>query len=176
MEKWLISDRKIAFKGNIFLYETIEAEHPTKPIACGPYDVIRLADWVNIVAITPNDEIILVKQYRFGQDEITIETAAGAIERGEQPLLAAKRELEEETGYISNEWESLGSVAVNPAFMTNRCHVFLATNCVADGVQNFDEDEDIEIVIRPMSEVKDILRGMDHSLSELSISRYLLRS
>ncbi len=174
MEKWIIKDRKNVYRGNIFLYETIEAEHPTKPIACGPYDIIRLADWVNIVAVTPNDEIVLVKQYRFGRDVITLETAAGAVERGEDPFCAAKRELEEETGYISDEWESLGSVSVNPAFMSNQCHVFLAKNCVPEGKQNFDPDEDIEVVVRPLNEIKEVLKEMDHSLSEVSISRYLL--
>lgn len=176
MEKWIINSRKIEHRGNIFLYETIDAHHPTKPIACGPYDIIRLADWVNVVAITEDDQIVLVKQYRFGQDEITIETPAGAVNRGEDPLVGAKRELEEETGYISDEWESLGSVSVNPAFMTNRAHFFLAKNCRPDGKQNFDPDEDIELVIEPVSKLKELLKEMDHSLTELCLSRYLLRS
>ncbi len=175
LEKWIIKSRKQEHRGNIFLYETIDAHHPTKPIACGPYDIIRLADWVNVVAITEDNKIVLVEQYRFGMDEITIETPAGAINRGEDPLAAAKRELEEETGYISDEWESLGRVSVNPAFMTNSAHFFLAKNCRPDGEQNFDPDEDIELVIKPVSELKEVLKNMDHSLSELCISRYLLK-
>lgn len=176
MEKWIIKERKNVYRGNIFLYETIVATHPTKPIGAGPYDIIRLADWVNIVAITEDNQVILVKQYRFGKDVITIETPAGAVERGEDPLAAAKRELEEETGYISDEWESLSPVSVNPAFMSNTAHFYLAKNCRPEGKQNFDEDEDIELELVPVADLKEKLKEIDHSLSELCLSRYLLQS
>lgn len=122
-------------------------------------NVLKCPNWVNIIGINPNGEILLERQYRFGTDRIELEIPGGMIDEGEDPLLAAKRELEEETGYISDEWHYLGVVNANPAIMTNQCFSFLALNLQAKGKIHFDEDEEIEFLFKPAEDVRRDLRN-----------------
>jgi len=80
--------------------------------------ILESPDWVNIVAITPEKKILVVKQYRFGVKKTTTEIPAGIIEAGETPEQAAIRELREETGYTTANWKYLGWVEANPASCT----------------------------------------------------------
>lgn len=174
MKKWSTKNRKEIMRAHVFKYETIESSSPDGDKS-GVFDIVSCLDWVNVVAISEEGQLILVKQYRHGTDEITLETPAGAIEKGEVPLAAAKRELEEETGYISNDWKDLGKVKVNPAFMTNTCHVYLADNCKDSGQQSFDPLEEIELERIDKSKISELIEGnrIDHSLSLLSLLKYL---
>lgn len=87
--------------------------------------ILEAPDWVNMVALTPDGKLVVVKQYRFGSGEVTVEIPAGIIEKGESSREAAVRELAEETGYTSEDWEYLGWSAPNPAYLDNRCHHWL---------------------------------------------------
>ena len=98
--------------------------------------VLESVDWINIVALTPNGLSVMVKQFRFGIGDCTVETAGGMVDPGETPLEAAQRELLEETGYGGGEWSSLGAVEPNPAIHPHLCHHFLA-----DGVEKLAEPE-----------------------------------
>ncbi|MEX2396697.1 MAG: NUDIX hydrolase, partial [Balneolales bacterium] len=92
----------------------------------GDFFVIEAPDWINVVAMTSDDHVVLVEQYRHGTEEATLEIPGGVIdETDDSPLQAAKRELSEETGFTSPKWTPLGSVSANPAIMNNRCHLFL---------------------------------------------------
>ncbi|MHA1342017.1 MAG: NUDIX hydrolase [Promethearchaeota archaeon] len=108
--------------------------------------VLEMPDWVNIIAITPQKKIILIKQYRFGTDTVELEIPGGVIEQEEMPEQAARRELEEETGFVAEKYIQLGLVNSNPAIQTNKCYSFLAVNAQKKGVQHFDPDEYIEDV------------------------------
>jgi ADP-ribose pyrophosphatase len=77
--------------------------------------VIEAPDWINIVAVTDNDDVLLIRQYRHGIGAVTIEIPGGVIDSGETPLEAAKRELLEETGFVSDNWSLIGEVIPNPA-------------------------------------------------------------
>jgi len=88
--------------------------------------VLEAPDWINVVALTQEGKLVMVRQHRFGNGEITMEIPAGIIEEGEESRDAATRELLEETGYSTKKWEYLGWVAPNPAFLNNRCHHWLA--------------------------------------------------
>ncbi len=88
--------------------------------------VLESVDWVNVVALTSKEEVILVRQYRFGVASTTLEPPGGMVDPGETPLAAARRELEEETGYRGGRWQSLGAVQPNPAYHDHLCHHWLA--------------------------------------------------
>ena len=128
--------------------------------------ILEAADWVNVVALTPNHDCVMVRQYRFGTAELTLEIPGGVVDAGELPLTAAQRELREETGYTAQRWTSLGSIAPNPAFLRNRLHSFLAEGCVRVGEQVQDHGEDIEVVLLAASQVDaSVARGeLDHAL------------
>ena len=141
--------------------------------------VVDAPDWVNVVGLTAERDVIVVKQHRFGVGAPTIEIPAGMIDPGEQPLVAAKRELREETGFVAERWRSLGAVAPNPAFLNNRCHHFLAEGCRRSGEQLQDPGEDIHVGTMSLEEMRAaILDGaVDHSLVLTAMLRVLdLRS
>ena len=83
-------------------------------------------DWVNVVAFTRSNELLVVEQFRHGIDHSTLEIPGGGCDPGEAPAEAARRELREETGFVSGQWVALGSCTPNPATQNNRCHTFLA--------------------------------------------------
>lgn len=115
--------------------------------------VLETPDWVNIVAVTERGRIVLVRQFRFGTRELSLEIPGGMVDAGENPLEAARRELREETGFTAEEWLPLGAVEPNPAFHTNRCHTFLARRAVATHAVAPDPGEDLEVVVLDADEV-----------------------
>jgi 8-oxo-dGTP pyrophosphatase MutT (NUDIX family) len=142
-----------------------------------PFTVVNLRDWVAVVPVTTGGDIVLVRQYRIGTDEITYEFPGGAVDTGEDFNLAAPRELEEETGYIAEKIGLMASIRPNPAFMTNSCHCFLAENCAPTGKMNPDLFEDAEPVIFSFDKVKHMaLKGeITHSISLAALSLFLLK-
>ena len=122
--------------------------------------VIQTPDWANIVAITPEGKILLVRQFRFGTDRIELEIPGGIVEPDEIPLHAAQRELEEETGYRAASMQQIGVVDQNPAIQTSRCYTFLATDVVPTGTgTHFDPDEILETEFATLKEVRDYIRS-----------------
>ena len=144
-------------------FEQYESPRTGQPLTA---TVVEANDWVNVIALTPARECILIKQFRFGNEQVTIEIPGGMIDAGEQPLAAAERELREETGYRAQRWTSLGRVAPNPAFQRNYLHTFLAEGCVLEGEQEQDPGEDIEVTLTPLSEIRSMIADetIDHAL------------
>ena len=136
----------------IFRVRRIAARSP-RTGSVRPFTILECPDWVNVVALTTEGEIILVRQFRHGRGEVTLEIPGGVVEAGEAPAAAAARELREETGYVGGEPILLGVVEPNPAIQSNRCHLFLIEGCTRAGDLVLDDGEDIEVVTALVDEV-----------------------
>jgi 8-oxo-dGTP pyrophosphatase MutT (NUDIX family) len=119
--------------------------------------VLEGPDWVNVVALTPDEQVVLINQYRFGTGQVTLEIPGGIIDPGEAPLASGARELLEETGYTARSFTLLGHVEPNPAIQNNRCYTVLAEGAVRSGEPSLDEKEDIGVVLYPLADVPRLL-------------------
>ena len=97
-----------------------------------------------VVAIDENNRIIMEKQFRYALNDYLLEIPAGKLDKGEDPLVCAKRELEEETGIIASEWISLGTIATSPGFCNEVIHLYVAKG-LSKGEIHWDEDEYVEV-------------------------------
>ena len=114
----------------------------------GEFYVLEAPDWINVVALTEDGEIVLVEQYRHGTRHNTLEIPGGMVDpEDESPLAAARRELLEETGYASEMWEEIGVVEPNPAILSNRCFTYLATGARRIADPTPDGHEEIRVVL-----------------------------
>jgi len=114
---------------------------------------LQFPAWVNIVAITEKNEIIFIRQYRFGSDRVELEIPGGAVEEGEPPLEAGLRELLEETGYAGENGRIIGKVCPNPAIQGNFCYTVLVEKVRKVAEPALDEMEDIEVLTVPEGEI-----------------------
>ena len=117
------------------------------------FAVLDAPDWVNVLALTPDGALVLVRQFRFGTADFSLEIPGGMVDRGEKPLAAGVRELREETGYAGARARRLGAVSGNPAILNNRCHFVLVEDAAPVAATAWDHDEEIEIVTAPVAEV-----------------------
>jgi ADP-ribose pyrophosphatase len=128
--------------------------------------VVNAPDWVNVVALTPDYRIVLVRQFRFGIDGFSLEIPGGVIEAGEDPVVAGLRELREETGYAGGVARLLGTVHPNPAIQSNRCHFVFVEGAAPSHSLEWDPDEEIQVSTQPVDEVLALARsgGIVHGL------------
>ncbi|MFC1890995.1 NUDIX hydrolase [Thermodesulfobacteriota bacterium] len=136
--------------------------------------IMESSDWVNIIPITPQNEVLLVRQFRHGIKEITLEIPGGIVEKGDVPIDTARKELSEETGYRAAKMMLLGAVHPNPAFLNNRCYTFLARDIYLEGEQKQDDKEDIEITLKSLDEIPRLIKDgqITHSLVLAAFYRY----
>jgi 8-oxo-dGTP pyrophosphatase MutT (NUDIX family) len=148
---------------------TDAAGHPR-----GEAYTMHCSDWCNVVALTPRDELVMVWQYRFGTDALSLEIPGGVVDPGESPEAAAVRELREETGYVAESLESLIVVDANPAMQNNRCFTFLARGVRRAAATAFDAQEEIETVLVPAGLVPELLDAghVRHSLVHSALERF----
>jgi ADP-ribose pyrophosphatase len=150
----------------IFTVEKHELVHPRSGHA-HDFFVLMAPDWCNIVPLTRDGQVVMVRQRRHGRDEETLELPGGMIDPEDaSPLEAARRELLEETGYGARAIESIGVIAPNPAMQSNRCHSFLARDVEKLGEPRLDGGEDIDVVLVPYREIPErVARGeITHAL------------
>lgn len=137
---------------------------------------IDSADWVNVVPITPEGDVVMVRQYRHGKRDVTLEIPGGLVDPGEHPAEAAARELLEETGYRGSDVLPFGRVNPNPALFGNLCHTYLIRDAVP--VAEIENGPTEETVVEVVS--AGALRGMieagqiDHALVQVALYRLLL--
>ncbi len=116
--------------------------------------VIEAPDWINVVPLTANDEVVMIEQYRHGTGEVTLEIPGGMVDDGEDARRAAARELLEETGYESNsELLLLGSTRPNPAIQNNWIHTFLARDVHFHQAPVFDGTEHTAVRLVPLDQI-----------------------
>lgn len=120
--------------------------------------VFEFDSWANVVALTKNNEVVLVKQYRHGVQEVLLELPGGVVDDGENPLEGAKRELMEETGYSAGNIIEVGRIFPNPAIQQNTLYCYLATDVELTGEQHLDDAEEIEVHLVPLDELIEMVR------------------
>lgn len=170
-----IKDKKV--------YETpIFSLHQKKMMPAGSktpanFYVLNAPEWINVIALTKKQEIVLVEQYRHGVDTITLEIPGGMTDPGETPMEAARRELSEETGYSSSTWSSLGKVSSNPAILTNYTHLYVAEECEQTLNQHTDGHEDINVHILPVGRFLKLVETGDihHSIVVAAVAKLFLK-
>lgn len=121
------------------------------------YYVLEYPDWVNIIAVTEEGDMVMERQYRHGLGNTCFELPCGVIEAGETPLQAAQRELLEETGYAGGHWQEWMVLSPNPATSTNLAHSFLVTGARKVSGQHLDATEDIQVHLLKPAYVKQLL-------------------
>lgn len=163
--RWERGEPRLLAHTRILDLQAVPFHHP-KRATTREFVVVNAPDWVNVLAHTKDDRLVLVNQFRYGIDAFSWEIPGGVIEAGEDPVVAGARELLEETGYVGDHARLLASVHPNPAFMRNRCHLVLVENCRLAAPPAWDADEEIEVAAVPVAEVYARARagGITHSL------------
>lgn len=154
--KWKVLDREYIIKRPWLTARRDKLELPDGRII-EEYYVLEYPDWVNVIAITKDGNIVMEKQYRHGLGVDSIELPCGVMEKGETPLVAAQRELLEETGYGNGEWRELMTIAPNPGAMNNLTHCFLAVGVEKVAGQSLDATEELTVHLMSKDEVRRLL-------------------
>lgn len=150
---WTTGPRRRLLKTPIFGVDAVTFTHPRRGSPGREFVVIEAPDWGIALPVTPEGELVLVRQFRFGSGELSWELPGGVIEPAESPLVATQRELREETGYAGRTARLLGRVRPNPAVFSNHCHIVLVEDVVPAGAVAWDQHEEMEIRVRPVREV-----------------------
>ena len=139
--------------------------------------VIDCVDWVNVIAVTPDQQLVMVEQYRHGSQTVELEIPGGMMDpRDASPEAAGERELREETGYAGQNARRIGTVFPNPAIMSNTCYTVLVENCHLTGSLHFDPAEDVATRLVALDQVPGLVAAgkIRHSLVVAALYQFQL--
>lgn len=176
LQAWHTTDSKLAGDFRIFKIRADEKTSPRTGKPCS-FFVIESVDWVNVVAVTPDDELVMVEQYRHGSNTVELEIPGGMMDATERdPVATGARELREETGYEGSTARALGWVYANPAIMNNRSHFILVENCRLQHACEFDQGEDLVTRLVPWREIPGLIQTgqIRHPLVIVALYHYEL--
>lgn len=176
LQDWKKMGSKTAGDFRIFKIRSDEKVSPRTGKHCD-FFVIESVDWVNVIALTPNDELVMVEQYRHGSNTVELEIPGGMMDPHENdPAATGVRELREETGYEGTSAHPLGWVYANPAIMNNRSHFVVVEGCVPRHECEFDHGEDLLTRVVPWKDIPELVRTgqIRHPLVIVALYRYEL--
>ncbi len=151
-QRWKRLGARTVAHTRIFDVQSVDYQHPHRAKA-QDFFVLSVPDWVNVIALTTDRQLVLVRQFRYGTDDFSVEIPGGVMDAGEDAVAAGRRELQEETGYTGTRARLLGFVHPNPAMQNNRCHLVLVEGAHRSAPPDWDPDEEFEIMTRPVDEV-----------------------
>ena len=174
---WREISREMIFKNRVIKLsrrELVEESDALEP-ARGHFSLLEPPDWVNIVAITADKQLVLIEQWRHGVDRVTLEIPGGMVDPGEAPESAAQRELAEETGFTAEHWHKIGVIEPNPALQSNRCHTYLATNAELSSRPQFDGNERCRLILEPYEQADALVSNGRITHALVAVALYFAR-
>ncbi len=170
--RWNVRHEEVHADCKVFRVHKERCHHPLDHRA-GDFFVLHSGDWVLALPVTEDGRLVMVRQYRFGVRALSTEAPGGVIDPGEDPVVAAARETEEETGFAGGRARLLGTCAPNPAIQRNRCHFVLLEGVRPEGRRAPDEHEEIQVLaLSPRAALAQALaEPAQHSLALLALYR-----
>ncbi len=174
MKKWTTLTSEVMLDHPVL---RVERQKRQKGPVSGDVVVLHSPDWVNVVPLTPEGKVVLIRQWRHGSQAPALEIPGGLVDPGETPLEAGARELTEETGFQARELIHLGKVNPNPALFSNTCHTFLALDAELKGPPQLEDSEEIEVLTVEQDELPAMVKDgrIDHCIVIAALSFFWLR-
>lgn len=155
---WSLVDSRIDRQYGLFSVAIHKSRSP-RTGKIHEFQILNSPDWVAVIAVTPDRQLVMVRQYRHGSGEMSLEPPGGLVKDGQTPEQSGQEELEEETGYLAPSMELLGWMHPMPAIFSNRFYVYLARNVIPAGRLHPDETEEIETALIPVDHVREYIRS-----------------
>jgi 8-oxo-dGDP phosphatase len=174
---WKVLESRYLSNKDWYTVRVDRVELPTGAVI-PEYWISEYRPWVNVVAVTSDDRVVLIRQYRHGLGQVHFEIPAGTTDPGETSLeAAARRELLEETGYAGGRWSPLMTLSANPALQNNLTYTFLAEGVERTAAPEPEDSEDLRLHVTPVAEVQALLDEGEivQALHAAPLAKYLLR-
>lgn len=178
VKPWRVEKEREIAKTRIFTLYERRCVSATSAQRAGDFAFLKAPSWVNVIAITPEGQVVLIEQFRFGTAEVTLEIPGGVVDEGESPADTCRRELLEETGYAGDPVEMIGAVSANPAMQDNRVYTGLVRAARPVAPIAPDEHEEIAVRLVPLDDIPGLIEQgvIHHSFVVSAFMHLLLRS